>query len=209
MSPKCKILINIWWHMGPNGCIIALHFFNPTLPMKKLFFALFLVTGVLMFQSCQDDDKKSPSNELSYGGEKIKIVTILRDMDPEVEEGQNGQDVYFHELYLLSAGFTYDTENLYGEGDALHLTALSNSPDNILAGVYSFGIEALLPGFMDAELYMNYNADNETSDAVHHAESGTMTIDKDGGEYTITFSLMLDGKSLTGTYRGQMTEFTP
>jgi hypothetical protein len=176
--------------------------------MKKLFLACFLIAATFSFQSCKDDDKKSTGNELSYDGGKIKVIAALRDMDPDSEEGSGGVDIYFHEVLLISEGFTYDVENLYGAGDAVAITLVTGSETEIPEGTYTIALTSV-PFTLDATMYIDYDADNETAGAVHYPENGTVVVAKAGDTYTLTLDLMFDGKKLTGTYKGTLSEFTP
>ncbi len=170
--------------------------------MKKLFLAFFLIGGTLAFQSCKDDEK--PSNQISYDGEKVKITSVVYDSDVDSE----GEGLYSHTVLALS-GLEFTEGSIKGSGDALELYLVNKSEDGITAGTYTIG-DNLEDGSLGAALYVDVVITDETQsfgDTIE-AESGTVSIEKNGDTYTIVFDLTVDGKKLTGKYKGKITSIT-
>lgn len=166
--------------------------------MKKLFFAFILLGGSLAFQSCKDDDK--PSNQVSYDGEKAKITSVVRASGSSEE----GEGLYVHNLFVLSGTLNFDGNTFAGAGDMLILSLANGSEDQITPGTYTVG-ENLEDGAMYAQLYIDLDADEEQIGDIIAADSGTISIEKNGDNYTIVFNLVIDGKKLTGSYKGKIT----
>lgn len=182
--------------------------------MKRRFLhALLLATAVFGFSSCSDDDD-GPSNNFTYDGTTRGIVGVGElIIDDSPGEGENGTDIYFHQLTLLSAELSANTKTISG----VNIGFTSHTSD-VTAGTYTFtGSDN---SGKDLELYygtISIDYDLTTGDGKSYDfVTGTATVKVSGETYTIdaegtasTDGTATGAKAFKIHYSGKLDKTTP
>jgi len=147
--------------------------------MKKLFL-MTLVLGALAVTGCKKDEMKG---SFQLGGESYTVTGAVAYLCSRDADETN------YELYLLMDGTTMESE--YGSVMYIDLY-FPGSVNELQAGTYRIG-EVVCKW---AEFYTQ-------TDEIHEINSGSVTIEKSGGNYTISCSGTTDnGESVSCSYTG-------
>jgi hypothetical protein len=117
------------------------------------------------------------------------------------------QSAYF--IFICSPQLAYANNKFTGNGDLVLLYISSDSPAEILSGMYVYNVNLITAG-----IFLNYNADISPAHGdVYPLEpktSSTANIDISGDIYNIDYKLTLaKGKVLKGNYKGNLENVTP
>ncbi|WP_341226473.1 hypothetical protein [uncultured Arcticibacterium sp.] len=168
--------------------------------ISTLFFA-----SVLLFScSKSDSDDVEPATKNAF---VISDQEFALDAGLIENYGETDEDVYDFDITLYSSSVTVVEEDgeyyeLAGEGNAVYLDFSSSSASDLTPGTYSYseGYEAGTFAVGVAISNANFASGIGTD---YFVESGSVTVDKDGDTYTITFDVTLDsGEKMTGSYTG-------
>lgn len=169
--------------------------------MKNLFFTLLALIAFTTVFSCKKDKNEPNSYEFSYDGNKYKLTSGFL-----TEYGTNGNGSYDWDVYLTSDGIAKEGfRDLTGKGDFIFLDLNSSSSTGLTTGTYTWSTfrdaSTITTGFIG----LDYDVDNPNGVPLIPATDGTVTIDINGTETTITFSLIMDsGKTVSGEWKGML-----
>lgn len=176
--------------------------------MKPKYSQLLFLTVMLLFLSCNKDEKNdvldTPS-KFTYDGKEYPI-------DKGYIHLQVGTRFT---VSLFSSGIAVDTSNDYlllnGRGNGLILSLDSSTPTELAAATYKWPSQTT-PGsemISDAELGITRENTTSINGTFINATSGTgsVTVSKSNTQYTIGFSLLIDGKIAAGQYIGTLANY--
>ncbi len=179
--------------------------------MRNLFLILFVSS--LFVVSCGEDgnDNSSFNNSFTY---KSKTYSLAKAFSIEWGES-NASDVYTTELYIVSSGITCASSSsgyeISGKGNSLYFNIYSSSQSEIASGTYTYSESALQPlvnTFDYCEIDLGSDWDAETNDEWAEITEGTLTIEKSGATYVITFEgYDSNNNKVVASYTGMLSNF--
>jgi hypothetical protein len=160
------------------------------------------VATAVLTQSCKEDESSASNNgTLNFQGESIKIKTMVRDDDTEAVSGIEG--LYFHPLIPLTGTMKISNNQVKGKGDLLFMGFNTASATELTPGTYTVSTD-LEPFTVYVSFIRDTDFDKQTSGDDYAAESGTITVSKEGDQYTFEISVTIDGTAFSGTYTGPL-----
>ncbi|HRY98928.1 MAG TPA: hypothetical protein P5550_07705 [Bacteroidales bacterium] len=173
----------------------------------RALFALMIAGAALT--SCNkddDDDDSSPENYFMYDGKTYELTQGFIENYGEWEPG-----VYNLDLTLMSSGFTVNMTNgqideITGTGNALYFEMYTSDSTKLDNRTYTFDEMSTANGTFDIGfLGINFSIANQTG-TQHVVTGGTVTVNKSGSTYTITWDLTDEGgKKVTGKFKKSLT----
>lgn len=183
--------------------------------MKQLVYLagrLAAVTGILFLavlaSSCEEDEKDR-TNHLQYDGETYKLATGYIESYGQINSNPPS---YNFDLTLYSEGLTPDDSRngFTGEGHGLYVFFYSESSEMIAPGTYYFDDAASYSAntFDYAQVWIAFDAEEQTGELYQTAVDGEITVDFSGGEYEVDIDLELaGGEELTGFFKGSLVTY--
>lgn len=165
---------------------------------------LFLASVLLFGCSKSDDDDVEPAANNSF---------IINDQEYALDAGlienygETDLDVYDFDITLYSSAVTVVEEDgeyyeLAGEGNALYFDFASSTESDLAPGTYTYSDAYEVGTFAVGAAVADADFGSESGTG-YFVESGTVTVEKDGDTYKITFDVTLDtGDNMTGSYSG-------
>ncbi len=157
---------------------------------KKVFFNVFLgiITAGILITGCGKDEK-TPDSTFTYDGKTYDLSHGFI-MNDTVISGQ----IYFHLVAILSDGLTMHShtyegkeylDSVSGNGEALLLYMLSDSPDGPADGTYnyaSFDAAKDVPKTFTwaGSFYISIDSDNEDDGEDYDMTAGTLKVKNTG-----------------------------
>lgn len=122
--------------------------------------------------------------------------------------------VYFHELAFFSDSFSLTTSQfgemeISGSGQLIYFDLYSSMGEQLDEGDYMYSSESgsFVKTFDYGAYFINYSSDNTENEEVEII-SGTLSVSKTDGEYSITINCMSeDGEIVTGFFNGKLEYF--
>ena len=169
--------------------------------MKKagLYPFLLLLGMSLLIASCGSDD--DDSNSFTFDGMTYSLTTGVIEYYGENFDGSHDYDVT-----LLGDGFSIGNSEVSGTGDLVYLDLNTSSNGGLESGTYSWSANrAPLTIVSGSAAALNFNTETLTGTPIT-ITGGSITVDVNGAEVTITMSLEAGSQLLTGTYTGPLQD---
>jgi hypothetical protein len=168
---------------------------------------LMLASFLFALSSCSSDDENKLPNSVTIDGTDLTVTNAVLSVDSEqsTSEVDNGP-MYFHEIILYN-GLTVSGNELKGTGNSVSLMVVS-SESTLKPGTYSFNSNIAQAKAMDltgAVLRLNYTMDTEKGDRYEDITVGDVTVDQSGDVFTIDFTGIINGKSVTAYFEGKLS----
>lgn len=164
---------------------------------------------VLTLSGCRKKDS-TPINHLLYNGVEYPLDKGVLESNGKY----NGSDGYSLDLVLLSPGFIVheinnELDSISGIGNGIGFELYSNSIDKLDAGKYTWDENEDGNPFTLVYSDAVFNWNMETSDGLEvEAIDGEVMVVSNDGEYELVFFLtMEDGSSMSGYYKGAITQY--
>jgi hypothetical protein len=163
---------------------------------------------ILLFISCKKNSDQSSittSSKFTYDGNEYSLDKGY--IHPDV--GTRFDVSFFSSSVsvMASAGLLV----LNGPGAGFLLTLDSTTPTELVTGTYKWPSQTTpgSPMIAFAQMGRSNEITNTISGGFRDAEYGTgsVTVSKSGQEYTIEFSLSIDGKTASGKYIGTLNSY--
>ena len=166
-------------------------------------FVLIFVLAVAFIGCEKDKDEKE--NSFSYDSNSYDTPKGYID---KYGANQDGQSADF-DVILCSSSISYNsTEEEYtGLGNAVYIDLNSSSLTELVSGTYTYDETRNQNTFVDAGIYIDYDlaTDTGTEYWTDDNTTGTVTINKSGSTYEITYSITLEtGEKVEGYYKGTL-----
>jgi hypothetical protein len=168
--------------------------------MKTTILSLAFVLGLAVSFSACKKDKDQPASYFMYEGKTH-----------EISYAQNTNDGGYSDFVAASADFSNPTYS-----GKVNIVVVGFNNEAVTAGTYTFkddGAADYDPGknfsYANAAIGLIFtDGQPDTSEATLFNEitAGTVTITKDGSNYTITYDLDFNGKKITGKYSGSVKQ---
>lgn len=172
--------------------------------MKKfslLSFILLMTIAVILPSCNKDDDGDSSTSSFTLDG---TTYTLSKGFIADFGDNLNGS--YDFDIFLTSDGISRGGLGLTGMGDYVYIDLNTGLETGLEAGTYTFSTDREAFTFVDSDVYTNYDLTNFTGD-VTDVTGGTVEIELNGSDVTITFNLEIAGGStVTGTYEGSLED---
>lgn len=191
--------------------------------MKAFRFLILLIAISSLIITCSKDEEEEFNPDLT------KNAIFISDGEYSLTQGFIAcvwqKHPYDFMIQLFSSGLSHDTsEHFYGTfegiGDFISLEITTDSWDGPDPGTYSTDVEDGEPGFMEAELALNLNAETFEASRVYELSSGTMILQKEGNEYEFTINgkckeydqvddgeVIKEGINIALHYKGSLPEY--
>ena len=165
---------------------------------------LLLISAIALQISCSKDDEGTVTiqNEFTYDG---KAYSLSQGILTDYGDVTNGSRDY--DISLFSAGLTVPTEgDPVGTGNFVYLDLNSSSTTSFEPGTFTWDEFRGPNKIVDAGLAIDFDFATSTESDAIFIKDGTVTVQKEGNTYTITFTLTTtDNKAVTGYYKGELT----
>lgn len=171
----------------------------------KHFSLICLAALSLLFVSCNKDSSDNSTGTFTFNE---KAYTLSRALN--LDYGSIATGKYKYQIELLSSGLKYSesTSDLSGKGERISITIISDQAKFPAAGTYTLNptTEYVVGTIDQGAIYLNYAGDTGAFDYKNTVSGGSLTLNKDGDTYTITMdmTLLVGGKTLTGSYTGSI-----
>ena len=175
--------------------------------MKNLLKILWIAPFLLMFNCGDDDDDSNNINPLADN------VLIVGDVSYDLEWGsilnfgefEEGSGIINLDLELWSTGIVEPESGCeaYGEGQGLYFEMFTSNETSLDDGTYTYDMDATLGTWDYGDYSLNLSETNDNPWIL--LDSGSVTIDKTGSNYNISWDLVDgDGVSITGNFSGSL-----
>lgn len=167
---------------------------------------LVLVTAIVVgfLPACDESNESTPdAGYFIYNGTTYPLY-----------KGQIGNyglepsGCYNTALYLFSDGLSPDPGlDFVGQGNLIYFALFSTTENALDNSVYQWSsVEETLGTFYQADCMFNYNSVTESYDSKVDIIGGTVSVERNADEYTITFDCTCsNSKKITGTYTGSLS----
>jgi len=168
-----------------------------------------MLLALPLFIACNkdddDDNPPRPDNYIEYDGKYYALTQGYIENWGEMDPG-----VYNLDLTLLSSGFTInytgtELSSIAGTGDAVYFEIYTADSNQIVPGTYTFNANSTAAGVFD-EGFLGLGVNFGTlSGTFHTVTSGTVSIQKDGAAYTVSFNMTDEtGKAIKGYFKKEL-----
>ncbi len=166
------------------------------------------------FSGCsKDEETTTKTNSFSFEGKTYETPKGFIEYWGSADDNKSG---YF-DVILTSSGVRYDAASdeyiTDANYDYMYFELNSSSLTELVSGTYTYDYvdgdlgEMEKPStFSDAGVGVDV-VDDETTDTEYgndETTTGTVTVNKSGTTYEITYSVKLEGKMVTGYYKGSL-----
>ncbi len=169
---------------------------------------LLAIVIILLLMSCKKDSEQgsvTTSSKFTYDGKEYTLVKGY--INNEVNTRFSVSFFSSGVSVMASAGVL----NADGPGAGFLLTLDSTIPTDISAGTYKWPSQTTpgSPMIAFAQMGISNEITNTISGSFRDAAYGTgsVTVSKSGQEYTVEFSLSIDGKTASGKYVGTLKSY--
>jgi hypothetical protein len=178
--------------------------------MKNLLKILWIAPLLLMFNCGGDDDD---SNNVIPQADNVLIVgDVSYDLEwgsllnyGEFEPGIINIDLELWSTGIIEPESGCDVEE--GEGQGLYFEMFTSNETSLDDGTYTFNMDPALTTWDYGDYNLNLSSSNPDTngDLWVVLESGTVSIEKTGSNYNISWDLVdVNNVSITGTYSGSL-----
>lgn len=166
-------------------------------------FVLIFVLAVAIVGCEKDKDEKE--NSFSYDSNSYDTPKGYIDVYGANEDNQSAD----FDVILCSSSISYNsTEEEYtGSGNVVYIDLNSSSLTELVSGTYTYDETRNPNTFVDAGIYIDYDLATYTGTEYYYDENttGTVTINKSGSTYEISYNFTLEtGKNVEGYYKGTL-----
>ena len=167
-----------------------------------------ILLSLFIFAGCKKDKKESSfNNYINYDGKMYELSKgIIENWGQWDADG-----AYNLDLTLTSSGITLvevsgEIDHAEGKGHGIYLEMFTNNASQLANGTYEYDYWSEEAGTFDyGWVSINYDAALDDAEIDQDIEGGTVTINKSGDIYEITFNCTdEDGKSVTGYFKGTL-----
>ena len=177
--------------------------------MKILKSILLLAFVACSLISCKDDDDSgsvpgSGTWSFNYDGS-----TFILDKGSLIDFGGTGNSFNF-DITLVSSGFSFDEfGDINGSGESVYFELWTDQESGLKNGTYDYNTSSQTDfTFSIGEVGVGCN-DNGTCTFQDSADSGTVTINRSGNNYDISFNITTStGEVITASYDGSLRSFS-
>jgi hypothetical protein len=169
---------------------------------------ILLLAAPILFVSCSDDDDdddNGKTNEFTLDGTDYGLNSGIIENYGQWSDDED----YNFDVTLLGSGLTYDaTEDEFtGTGSAIYFEMYSASMDDLQAGTYNYDADETGAGgtFDIGMIVIDYDSSTELG-TYNYCTAGTVVVAKSGSDYEFTITLTMNGNTVTGYYKGALTE---
>jgi hypothetical protein len=178
--------------------------------MKNLLKILWIAPLLLMF-NCGDDDDES-NNVIPQADNVLIVGDVSYDLEwgsllnfGEFEPGIINIDLELWSTGIIEPESGCDVEE--GEGQGLYFEMFTSNETSLDDGTYTYNMDPALTTWDYGDYNLNISSSNSdtTDDLWVVLESGTVSIEKTGSNYNISWDLVdVNNVSITGTYSGSL-----
>jgi hypothetical protein len=178
--------------------------------MKNLLKILWIAPLLLMF-NCGDDDDES-NNVIPQADNVLIVGDVSYDLEwgsllnfGEFEPGIINIDLELWSTGIIEPESGCDVDE--GEGQGLYFEMFTSNETSLDDGTYTYNMDPALTTWDYGDYNLNISSSNSdtTDDLWVVLESGTVSIEKTGSNYNISWDLVdVNNVSITGTYSGSL-----
>jgi len=178
--------------------------------MKNLLKILWIAPLLLMF-NCGDDDDDS-NNVIPQADNVLIVGDVSYDLEwgsllnyGEFEPGIINIDLDLWSTGIIEPESGCDVEE--GEGQGLYFEMFTSNETSLDDGTYTYNMDPALTTWDYGDYNLNLSSSNPDTngDLWVVLESGTVSIEKTGSNYNISWDLVdVNNVSITGTYSGSL-----
>lgn len=163
--------------------------------MKNVFLFAF---SAILFIACGDDDNNSPGSDyFTYDGNSYSTNLLFREI---YESGDVGL------IVLGDASFNSTTGEIEGndiDGILFDFEFDLSDGVNVPEGTYYFNEDDETEDTFFGELFINANA-NTDEGTFYDISDGTVTVDREGSDYILDYSIRANGRQINGYFKGEI-----
>ncbi len=169
--------------------------------MKRILLFFVSVTLVL---SCSKEEEPTIRMDFTYDGNTYALAkTFIEDW------GVNGDNQSRdYDLLVTSSSITYNSNSssYSGIGDVVYLDLNSASTTEFIPGNFVWSSTRGPNTIVDGAVGIGINTESFTGGTVEEFTAGTVTVTKEGDNYTVSFNCTTaSGKEVSGSWTGIMT----
>jgi hypothetical protein len=173
--------------------------------MKTLKSILLLAFITCAFLSCKDDDDNGGASGSGMGSFTYDGSNFALDKGSVINYGGAGNSFNF-DIILGSPSLNFDQfGDLDGSGDSVYFELWTDQQSGLKSGTYSYDSSSEAD-FTFTIGQIGVGCDNNgTCTFQDDSRSGTVTINRSGSNYDISFNLTMNGgEVITGSYDGSL-----
>ncbi len=172
---------------------------------KNLLVTIVIISLLISCDKAKENDPLSTSSKFTYNGKEYPL-----------DKGYIHHEVgtrFTVSFFSASITVTPDNGALFfdGKGNGLILTLDSTIPTDLSSGMYNWPAQTTPNSEMIADAQMGITNDLTTSinGTFRSATYGTgsVTVSKSSLQYTIKFSILIDGKTASGQFNGTLENY--
>ena len=177
----------------------------------KNFLKILWITPLLLMFNCGDDDDDS-NNVIPQADNVLIVGDVSYDLEwgsllnyGEFDTGIINIDLELWSTGLIEPESGCDVEE--GEGQGLYFEMFTSNETSLDDGTYTYNMDPALITWDYGDYNLNLSSSNPDTngDLWLELESGTVSIEKTGSNYNISWDLVdVNNVSITGTYLGSL-----
>ena len=179
--------------------------------MKNFLKILWIAPLLLMFNCGDDDDDSTPVNPLADNVLTVGNVSYDLEWGSILNYGEfeEGSGIINLDLELWSNGIESESDcDLSGEGQGIYFEMFTSNETSLDDGTYTYSMDPELGTWDYGDYILNLDVSEDDTDIENNwimINSGSVTIDKTGSNYNISWDLVDgDGVSITGNFSGSL-----
>jgi len=175
--------------------------------MKNFLKILWIAPLLLMFNCGDDDDDSTPVNPLADNVLRVGNVSYDLEWGSILNYGEYDSGIINLDLELWSTGVIESESGCgaSGDGQGIYFEMFTSNETSLDDGTYTYNMDPELGTWDYGDYILNLSDINDNDDPWILLDSGSVTIDKTGSNYNISWNLVDgDGVSITGNFSGSL-----